>query len=210
MTKYAGTVSQTTGGHYVTFDYLSNIRNAAEDSHAVSSVLIQGKSETKNRPSTISCTGFGFNLPLGAEPTKIIVEYRHRKNTGSDYSSKYPKRVVNIPAPTISLLGVSGFSAKGVAPTTSMKTNTKTFNVKGKLTRAQLNSGNFGCRINYPTNTNKWNGYLRISYVRVRVEYVLSDYTVKVDAVDGYNNEPFDVTLRVSNKNLTRYNPTLT
>ena len=84
------------------------------------------------------------------------------------------------------------------------------FNVKGKITRAQLNSGNFGCRINYPTNTNKWNGYLRISYVRVRVEYVLSDYTVKVDAVDGYNNEPFDVTLRVSNKNLTRYNPTLT
>jgi len=209
-TKYAGTVTQTTGGHYVSFDYLSNIRNAAEDSHAVSSVLIQGKSETKNRPSTISCTGFNFNLPLGAEPTKIIVEYRHRKNTGSDYSSKYPKRVLNIPAPTISLLGVSGFSAKGVAPTTTMKTNTKTFNVKGKITRAQLNSGNFGCRINYPTNTNKWNGYLRVSYVRVRVEYVLSDYTVKVDAVDGYNQEPFDVTLRVSNKNLTRYNPTLT
>ena len=209
-TKYAGTVTQTTGGHYVSFDYLNNIRNAAENSHAVSSILIQGKSETKNRPSTISCTGFGFNLPLGAEPTKIIVEYRHRKNTGSDYSSKYPKRVVNIPAPTISLLGVSGFSGKGVAPTTSMKTNTKTFNVKGKITRAQLNSGNFGCRINYPTNTNKWNGYLRISYVRVRVEYVLSDYTVKVDAIDGYNNEAFDVTLRVSNKNLTRYNPSLT
>lgn len=210
VTKYAGTVSQTTGGHYVTFDYLNNIRNAAENSHAVSSVLIQGKAETKNRPSTISCTGFGFNLPLGAEPTKIVVEYRHRKNTGSDYSSKYPKRVLNIPAPTISLLGVSGFSAKGVAPTTSMKTNTKTFNVKGKITRAQLNSGNFGCRINYPTNTNKWNGYLRVSYVRIKVEYVLSDYTVKVDASDGYNQEPFDVTLRVSNKNLTRYNPTLT
>lgn len=209
-TKYAGTVTQTTGGHYVTFDYLSNIRNAAEGSHAVSSVLIQGKSETKNRPSTISCTGFNFNLPLGAEPTKIIVEYRHRKNTGSDYSSKYPKRVVNIPAPTISLLGVSGFSGKGVAPTTSMKTNTKTFNVKGKITRAQLNSTGFGCRINYPTNTNKWNGYLRISYVRIKVEYVLSDYTVKVDAVDGYNNEAFDVTLRISNKNLTRYNPSLT
>ena len=210
VTKYAGTVTQTTGGPFVPFDYLGNIRNAAENSHAVSSILIQGKHETKTRPSMISCTGFNFNLPLGAEPTKIIVEYRHRKNTGSDYSSKHPKRVLNIPAPTISLLGVSGFSGKGVAPTTSMKTSTKTFNVKGKITRAQLNSGNFGCRINYPANTNKWNGYLRISYVRVRVEYVLSDYTVKVDAVDGYNNEPFDVTLRVSNKNLTKYNPSLT
>ena len=210
VTKYAGTVTQTQGGPFVPFDYLNNIRNAAESSHAVSSILIQGKHETKTRPSMISCTGFGFNLPLGAEPTKIIVEYRHRKNTGSDYSSKYPKRVVNIPAPTISLLGVSGFSAKGVAPTTTMKTNTKTFDVKGKITRAQLNSGNFGCRINYPANTNKWNGYLRISYVRIKVEYVLSDYTVKVDAVDGYNNEAFDVTLRISNKNLTRYNPSLT
>lgn len=210
VTKYAGTVTQTMGGPFVPFDYLNNIRNAAENSHAVSSILIQGKHETKPRPSMISCTGFGFNLPLGAEPTKIVVEYRHRKNTGSDYSSKYPKRVLNIPAPTISLLGVSGFSGKGVAPTTSMKTNTKTFNVKGKISRAQLNSTGFGCRINYPPNTNKWNGYLRISYVRVRVEYVLSDYTVKVDAVDGYNNEAFDVTLRVSNKNLTRYNPSLT
>ena len=210
VTKYAGTVTQTMGGPFVPFDYLNNIRNAAESSHAVSSILIQGKHETKPRPSMISCTGFNFNLPLGAEPTKIIVEYRHRKNTGSDYSSKYPKRVLNIPAPTISLLGVSGFSAKGVAPTTTMKTNTKTFNVKGKITRAQLNSGNFGCRINYPANTNKWNGYLRISYVRIKVEYVLSDYTVKVDAIDGYNNEAFDVTLRISNKNLTRYNPSLT
>lgn len=210
VTKYAGTVTQTMGGPFVPFDYLNNIRNAAESSHAVSSILIQGKHETKPRPSMISCTGFGFNLPLGAEPVKIVVEYRHRKNTGSDYSSKYPKRVLNIPAPTISLLGVSGFSAKGVAPTTTMKTNTKTFNVKGKITRAQLNSGNFGCRINYPANTNKWNGYLRISYVRIKVEYVLSDYTVKVDAIDGYNNEAFDVTLRISNKNLTRYNPTLT
>lgn len=210
VTKYAGTVTQTMGGPFVPFDYLNNIRNAAENSHAVSSILIQGKHETKTRPSMISCTGFGFNLPLGAEPVKIVVEYRHRKNTGSDYSSKHPKRVLNIPAPTISLLGVSGFSGKGVAPTTSMKTNTKTFDVKGKITRAQLNSGNFGCRINYPANTNKWNGYLRISYVRIKVEYVLSDYTVKVDAVDGYNNEAFDVTLRVSNKNLTRYNPTLT
>ena len=49
VTKYAGTVTQTNGGPFVPFDYLNNIRNAAESSHAVSSILIQGKSETNWR-----------------------------------------------------------------------------------------------------------------------------------------------------------------
>ena len=84
ISKFAGTVSQSTGGHYVTFSNLSNIRNSTSNSHAVSSILIQGKSENKNRPSTVSCKNFGFNLPTGAEVQKIKVVYRYRKAVGSD------------------------------------------------------------------------------------------------------------------------------
>ena len=104
VSKFAGTVSQTTGGKYCSFSDLNNIRNSTSGSWAVSSVLIQGKSETPNRPSTISGTNFGFNLPQGAEPTKVIVTYRHQKVAGSDWTNK-GKEIMNIPAPTISLLG---------------------------------------------------------------------------------------------------------
>ena len=210
VSKYCNTVSQTTGGKFRSFSNLNNIKNNTVDSHAVSSGLIEGKSESPNRPSTVTCTNFKFNLPVGAEPTKVTVVYRHRKDKGTDWTSSN-KRIMNIPAPTVSLVGVSGFSGKGVAPTTTMTSQTKTFNVTGKLTRAQVNSTGFGAKVDYPTNSNAYNGYMRISYIYITVEYKLSSYSVSVKKVDGgYNGDPYTVQLSISNKNLTSYNPTLT
>lgn len=225
LTKYAGTVTQVTGGKYCSFSNLNNIKNNDNGSYAVSNVLIQGKSESPNRPSTITCTNFKFNLPVGAEPTKVIVTYRHQKVAGSDYSSKYPKRITNIPAPTISLVGVNGFSSKAVAPKTSMESHTKTFKANLKdnknldhtvtsnaiLTRTIVNSSNFGVKINYPTNTNEYNGYMRISFVRITVEYKVSSYNVSIKKVSGgYNKEDYTIQCSISNKNLTGYDPICT
>lgn len=211
VTKYPSNVSQTTGGKFVSFSNLANIKNNAEGAHAVSSVLIKSKKQSPNRPSTVSCKGFGFSLPEGAEPTKITITYRHRKNAGSDYSSKNKTHICNIGGPTISLLGVSGFSSKGSGCTTTMNTHTKSFSVHGKLSRAQVNSANFGVKLDYPTNTNTYNGYMRISYVRITVEYILSQYSVNVKKVSGsYNEEDYVVSLSISNKNFTSYNPTCT
>ena len=214
VSKFAGTVSQTTGGKYCSFSDLNNIRNSTSGSWAVSSVLIQGKSETPNRPSTISGTNFGFNLPQGAEPTKVIVTYRHQKVAGSDWTSSN-KHIMNIPAPTISLLGTGGasFKGKGVAPTKDdMVTSTKTFKVTGKLTRQQINSKSFGFKLDYPTNSNSYNGYMRVSYVKITVEYKKSQYSFSVKQVskESYNKEEFTVQLSISNKNLTGFNPSLT
>lgn len=213
VSKFAGTVSQTTGGKYCSFSDLNNIRNSTSGSWAVSSVLIQGKSETPNRPSTISGTNFGFNLPQGAEPTKVIVTYRHQKVAGSDWTSSN-KHIMNIPAPTISLRGTgsNSFSGKGVAPTKAdMVTSTKTFNVSGKLTRTQVNSSSFGFKLDYPTNSNSYNGYMRVSYVKITVEYKKSQYGYYVKKVSGgYNEEEYTIELSISNKNLTSFNPSLT
>ena len=211
VTKFAGTVSQTSGGKYCTFSNLNNIKNSTSGSWAVSSVLIQGKSETPNRPSTVTGSNFGFNLPVGAEPTKVIVTYRHQKVAGNDWTSKN-KHIMNIPAPTISLIGVTGFSGKGVAPTQAdMVTSTKTFNVAGKVTRSQINSSTFGFKLNYPTNANAYDGYMRISYVNIKVEYKTSSYGVNVKKVSGgYNKEDYTIQLSISNKNKTGYNPSLT
>ena len=205
VTKYAKTISQTTGGKFRSFNNLGNLKNNTDNSWAVSSGNIKGKSSSPNRPSTISLTNFGFSLPVGAEVTKVIVEYRHKKSKVSG-----AKNVCNIPSPTITLLGVSGFSGKGVAPSTAMTTNTKTFKTD-KITRTQINSSSFGVKIDYPTNTNNYEGTLSLSYIRIKVEYKTTSYGLSIKKVSGgYNGDDYVVEVAISNKNLTNFSPALT
>ena len=197
LTKYAGTISQSTGGNYRTFSDLSNLKNNVEGSWANSNGNIKGKSSSPNRPSTLSLTNFAFNLPTGAEVSKVTVYYRHKK-TGS----------LNIGSPTVSLLGVSGKSGKGVAPTTSMVTSSKSFT---GLTRTQVNSSSFGVKIDYPANSNSSEGTLSVSYVRITVEYKVPSYALTLKKVSGgYNEESYIVEASISNTNLTSYNPSVT
>ena len=200
LTKFAGTISQTAGGSYRTFSNLNNLKNATSGSYATSSANIKGKSSSPNRPSTITLTNFGFNLPTGAEVSKVTVTYAHRKS-GS----------LNIPAPTISLVGVNGFSSKGVAPSkTSFITSTKSF-TGSALTRNVINSSSFGVKVNYPSNTNKYEGKITISYIKLTVEYKVPGYTLGIKKVSGgYNEEGYTIECSISNKNLTSYNPSLT
>lgn len=211
LLKYPGTVSQTTGTAYASWSNLNNVKNNTTGSYAVTAT-ITSKNSSPNRPGTVSCTNFGFSLPTGAEPTKIVIEYRHRK-TGS----------CNIPAPTISLLGVSGFSSKGVAPTTTLTTRTKSFYADGSkntnlikatknvVKRSMVNSSSFGVKIDYPKNTNTSTGTLTISYIRVTVEYKVPSYTLSMRKVSGgYNTEAYVIEASISNKKLTGYNPSLT
>ena len=198
LTKYAGSISQTTGGKFAQFSNLANMKNATNGSWATTA-NIKGKSGSPNRPSTLSFTGFGFGLPTGAEVSKVTVTYRHRK-TGS----------VTIGAPTISLLGVSGFSGKGVAPSkTSMTTSTKSF-TGSALTRTVVNSSSFGVKVDYPTNSGTGEGTISLSYVRVTVEYKVPSYTLSMKGTGGYNHEKYTIQASISNKNLTSYSPSLT
>ena len=212
LTKYAGTISQTTGGKYRTFSDLNNLKNNVEGSWANSNGNIKGKSSSPNRPSTLSFTNFGFNLPTGAEVSKIVITYRHKK-TGS----------LSIGAPTISLLGIGGFSSKAVAPKTTMETHTKSFYADGsknnnlispttnKVTRSTVNSSSFGVKVNYPANTNTSEGTMSISYVKVTVEYKVPKYALTLKKVSGgYNEESYTVEASISNTNLTGYNPSVT
>ena len=202
LTKYAGTISQTTGGKYRTFSDLANIKNNVNGSWANSNGNIKGKNSSPNRPSNVSCTNFSFNLPTGAEVSRVRVYYRHKK-TGS----------LNIPAPTLTLLGVSGSglsSAKGAAPTTSMVTHYQTWTTS-KITRSMVNSSSFGVKLDYPTNTNSSEGTVSISYVRVEVTYKVPSYSLTLKKVSGgYNEESYTVEASISNTNLTSYNPTVT
>ena len=204
--SYPQTVTQTTGGKYATFDSLANIKNNASAKHAITK-LIKGKSESPNRPSTVSCTNFKLNLPTGARVTSVKVEYRHDLQP---YNSKYP----SINAPTISLLGVSGYSVKGKAPNKTMTTRSLTFTPKKStdFSSAKLNSKDFGVKINYPANANKNSGYLRISFVRITVNYKTPSFTLAYSCNPRQPEQggKANVTLKCSNKNLTDYTPTIT
>ena len=203
LTKYAGTVTQTTGGSYVSWLNLNNVKNNASGSWATSNGRVKGKSSSPNRPSPVSCTNFSFNLPTGAEVTGVKVTYRHMKQS-------YNGHVCNIPAPTISLLGVSGFSGKGSAPTTTLTTFSKSFTGKA-LTRTIVNSSSFGVKIDYPTNTNSYEGSMSISLVNIVITYKTSEYSLGLKkASGGYNEEDYVLESSISNKNFTSYNPSLT
>ena len=197
--KYAGTISQTTGTVYSSFSNLANLKNGSDGSLATTSD-VKGKSTNPNRPSTLSFTNFGFNLPTGAEVTKVVVTYRQKK--GGKCS---------IGAPTISLLGVSGFSATGVAPSkTKLTTSSKTF-TGSALTRTIVNSSSFGVKVNYPKNSGTGTGTISLSYVNIKVEYKVPSYSLNITKVSGgYNKEKYNIQCSISNKNLTSYNPTLT
>lgn len=202
LSNYPGTVSQTTGGSYRTFSNLANIKVNADNVWATSSGNIKGKSSSPNRPSAVTCTNFGFSLPEGAEVTRVRVYYRHKK-TGS----------LNIPAPTITLQGVTGSgvnSAKGSAPTTSMVTHYQTWTTTN-ITRSMVNSGDFGVKLDYPANTNTSEGTVSISYVRIELTYEVPSYSVTLKKVSGgYNEEPYTIQASISNLRLTSYTPTLT
>ena len=199
LTKYAGSISQTTGTVYSSFSNLANLKNGSDGSLATTSD-VKGKSTNPNRPSTLSFTNFNFNLPTGAEVTKVIVTYRQKKGGGC-----------SVGAPTISLLGVSGFSATGVAPSkTTLTTSSKTF-TGSALTRTIVNSSSFGVKVNYPKNSGTGTGTISLAYVNVKVEYKVPSYSLNITKVSGgYNEEKYTIQCSISNKNLTSYNPTLT
>ncbi len=198
VSKNPGTVSQVTGGKFQSFSNLGNIKNVTEGSYAVTGT-IQGKSGSPNRPSTISCTNFGFSLPTGAEVTSVKVTLRHKKS-GS----------CNIPAPTLTLLGVSGLSKKAFAPSASMTNKSYTFK-SSKLTRTIVNGSGFGVKVDYPTNSGSGTGTVSVSYVRINVEYKVPSYSLSLKKVSGgFNEEPYIVEATISNKTLTAYNPSLT
>ena len=138
ITKYCNTYSQTADSNNAKFSNLVTLKGAS--GYAETSTISK-KGGTRPKPSTVTVTNFQFNLPTGAEVTKIKVEYAHRKLATT--KDKYP----TIPAPTIDLVGASAKAKTGVAPLGVTKTNTITWT--GNWSRSVINSANFGVKIAY-------------------------------------------------------------
>ena len=213
VTKYANTISQTTGNIHVAFNNLNNLKNA--NATYAKTNKIGAKSATKKKPSVLFFTNFGFDIPEGADITSIVVEYAHQK---LDYvSGKYP----SIAAPEVTLLA-SGLDeilqiSEGSTPTKTMTSKTVTWNgkktvivattggstiISGNTTtsgmvnttgtynyempkRTNVNNANFGVKIAYPANTSANEGYIQLKYVRITVNYKEPQFSVKISRLNS-------------------------
>ena len=198
VTKYCNTYSQTADSNNAKFNNLVTLKSA---SGYAETNTISKKGGTHPKPSTVTATNFQFNLPTGAEVTKIKVEYAHRKLATT--KDKYP----SIPAPTIDLVGASAKAKTGVAPLGVTKTNTITWT--GNWTRSTINSANFGVKIAYKSNTSKdYTGKVRLSLLRITVEYKLPNFALAL-SVNGDKTVEKEGTVNItlSNLNKTSYSP---
>ena len=136
--------------------------------------------------------------------TKIKVEYAHQK-------APYKGNNVNVSAPTITLVNVSGKSANGSIPTTTMTEKSVSFNFKPST--SSITSSKFGVSIRYPSNTNAKQGYLRLKYVRVVVTYTEAKYTVSISKAETLSKtigDTIDLNVNVNNLNKVNYSPGVT
>lgn len=198
VTKYCNTYSQTADSNNAKFNNLVTLKSA---SGYAETNTISKKGGTHPKPSTVTATNFQFNLPTGAEVTKIKVEYAHRKLATT--KDKYP----TIPAPTIDLVGASAKAKTGVAPLGVSKTNSVTWT--GNWTRSVINSANFGVKIAYKSNTSKdYTGKVRLSLLRITVEYKLPNFALAL-SVNGDKTVTKEGTVNItlSNLNKTSYSP---
>ena len=206
--KTSSTVTQTSGGKYQTFNNLNNIKKK-DGNYAQAQV--HGKKQPLNRPSTINCKNFSFGIPAGALATKITIKVKHQLAPLNGKNLK-------ITAPTVSLLNNNtirkysdgkNMSKKGNEPTTTAKETKVTFNLN--FNYSDINSSNFGVQINYPTNANDNEGYIRVYYVEVTVTYRTANFTLSIGQTSGeYNGDYYWMKVTCNNLGNVAYIPSVT
>ena len=214
QTKTPNNTSQTSGGHYVTFTGLNNIKNTSGTPYAITG-QIGPKIFNKNRPATVSATNYKFNIPSDVVVKKITVHYRHSKRAVDSQgkpstNTKLP--IGNIPSPTISVLNTN-LSGKGQAPARTGSHQTLTFT--GNWSPSIINSPNFGVKINYPANTSTINPkkstaipgvFVLLGYAYITVEYVRPSFRVTGNITNTgriYNKELMGLKIVCDDLNLT-------
>ena len=200
-TFYPNTITESGCNHCKDWTDKSNLKKNGD--YAQCGPIAQ-KTGTKNTPSKLTVTNFKVNIPTGAMITKIKVEYAHQK-------APYKGNNVNVSAPTITLVNVSGKSANGSIPTTKMTEKSVSFNFKPST--SSITSSKFGVSIRYPSNTNAKQGYLRLKYVRVVVTYTEAKYTVSISKAETLSKtigDTIDLNVNVNNLNKVNYSPGVT
>lgn len=164
---------------------------------------IGSKAGSFNKPAPLTLTGFNFNLPDGTKVEKVIVHYAHQKHSVS--SSQSASTFISIAGAKFTLLG-TGMSVTGKAVPTSYTHNTLEF--KG-VTLAQLNSADFGLKIEYPANTNGNTGTITLGdiFIEVLTSFPRITVSASTPTTKFVKGTRFDVTFDVTRLESLAFSP---
>ena len=207
VTAYATNVQYPTGTqfiastHYKAWDDKNNL--LGNSGYAICNRTVSPiatASGTYNRPAPLELTGFGFQIPQGADIEKVIVHYSHKKITLSS-STAYP----TFAGPVITLLN-TGQSKTGKAVPTTYTANTLEFT---GVTAQQINSNSFGVKIAYPKNTSSNPGRLALGNVYIEVIYSAPQIAISglVNKTSVLNTDTVKVTVNLEKLNNVAYSP---
>ena len=202
--------TKTKPSHLIFENYKLNIPNDAEVRRVTIEYKIEkiGVAKDKKGKKTPS----NKNTPCNLSAPKFIVT-----NTATDEDdwfnddakdSKTADKIANTNVLGKTAKKTRYFSVKGKAPKEKGEKKSVSFNVKqDQVPTSWWNSGLY-VGLKFPSNSNKHEGYIRVYYVRLKVEYATPKYGIKLTKVSGgYNNEEFRLKATISNSNLTKYNP---
>ncbi|WP_405296357.1 hypothetical protein [Methanobrevibacter sp.] len=189
-TLYPHSLSQSSGNNIQSFNNLANLKNA-NNTYAKTNKIAK-KSGTCKTPAAITAKNFKANLPAGSKINKVAVEY------AADTEGN-----ISIGKPTLDILKIAGDNKKGKALT---KTLTKTIVTwTGDHYVSNMNHADFGVKISFPANTKNEEGYVKLKYIRIIIDYTPPNFSVSGKlAGPSYAGEETLVQLTLSNVNKTK------
>ena len=236
VTKYASTITQATGTTVCSYSGLNNLKNS-NATYAKTALIGKKSETKKNPPTiTLKGFGFSIPTHAKINKIVVEYAHQKLAEVSGKYPS-IAKPTLNLIGFTKTNMGtiegtevITDFPKKmGSTPTKDMVNHTNTWNgkttvttsytINGKTTTqsntvifklptaSQINSSGFGVSIDYPPNANDYRGYLQLKYIRIKVDYTPSEYSVSVNRVAGalYEDYPQTIQFNVSNLNSTDY-----
>lgn len=168
-----------------------------------SPLVIGSKAGSFKKPAPLTLTGFDFDLPNGTKVEKVIVHYAHQKHSVS--ASQGASTYISIGGAKFTLLGTDK-SLTGKAVPTTYTHNTLEFT---GVTLNQINSSNFGLKIEYPANTNGNTGTITLGDVFIEVLISTPRITVTASTPNTklVKGTRFDVTFEVTRLESLAFSP---
>lgn len=178
-TNYASSITfipKSSSNHYQNWYNTDNLKKSASKATCGLSgsiyTVIGGKNGSWPTPSPLTLTGFNFDLANGTKVEKVIVHYAQQKHSMS--SSQGLSTFPSFSGAKFTLIGTDK-SLTGVAVPTSYTHSTLTFE---GITVEQINSPNFGLKIEYPKNGNTNTGLISLGDVCIEVVVSVPRLTV--------------------------------
>jgi len=189
-TLYPHSLSQSSGGSIQSFNNLANLKNA-NNTYAKTNKIAK-KNGTRKTPAAITAKNFKANLPAGSKINKVTVEY------AADYEGD-----VSIGKPTLNILKISGDNKQGKALTKTLTKTSVTWT--GDHYVSNMNHADFGVKISFPENTKNGEGYVKLKYIRIIIDYTPPNFSITGRlAGPSYVGEETLIQLTLSNVNKTK------